>query len=337
MSSTSPAGSGQVGLRDISQHPNTLDPVKLVALLEREHAARLRAEQALESKKLALTEANAELESLVGGSFQLLTQLLAMARPELFQKAAKVQVWAKRISKQVKIEKPWELDLASLLYPIGIIGLPDWLVRKHCLGHKLTTTEQAMLDESALAAFQLVNKIPRMRSVARALLYCRRGYDGTGYPVDGLKGEQIPQTARILRILIDFVDQATGDDRNRVDAFKYLVAQREKYDDKLLKAIGAVMVETRRSERQEFEIVPRSLGSLKPGMVIGHDISDNEGRLLLAAGVELTQIALKRLKTLQETGRFAGMVSIQVEKKKEKPDNPPPPTGPKGGETAAAA
>lgn len=293
-----------------------------IAKLARERRARHAAESLLESKSIALKDANTELEILLSGTIKLLTDVLAMAKPELFQKAAKVQRWARLFNQNFEVEKPWELDLAALLYPIGIIGMPDWIVRKYSVGHDLTPVEQAMIDESALAAFQLVNKIPRMKSVARALLYCRSGYDGSGYPKDGLTGQDIPQSARILRILIDFVDRATGENQTRLDAFKYLVARQSKYDKALLITIGELMVQKQRTDRKTISIEIRPIEQLTPNDIVGRDIVDIEGRLLLAAGVDLTPITIKRLKLLKDSGKFAGEVAISFQKDANDQDAP---------------
>lgn len=287
------------------------------AKLARERRARHAAESLLESKSIALRDANSELETLLSGSISLLTDVLAMAKPELFQKAAKVQRWARLFTKHYKVDKPWELDLAALLYPIGIIGMQDWIVRKYSLGHDLTLFEQKMIDESALSAFQLVNKIPRMKSVARALLYCRSGYDGSGYPEDGLMGEDIPQSARILRILIDFVDRATGEERTRLDAFKHLVANKSKYDTNLLKIIGELMVQKQRTDRKLIKVEVRPIEQLTPHDVVARDIVDTDGKLLLAAGAELTPIAIKRLGSLKESGKFTGEVAVGIKAEPE--------------------
>lgn len=259
----------------------------------------------------ALPVAAHEREILISSTVKLLSDVLALVRPELFEKAGKVQRWAHRLAQHMPIERLCELDLAAMLYPIGLLGLPDWLVNKYVVGQPLSDVEQRKVDESAEVAYQLVCNIPQLECVARVLYYSRAGYDGSGFPSGELTGAKIPQSARILRLLIDFVDLATGPGRTRSDAFRQMVAKRHVYDPDILKQAGLVFVKTRREEKRDYERILLKPQQLVPGDVVASDIVDRDDHLLLAAGAELTPVSIRRLGSYFMNRRFDGNVAVQ--------------------------
>lgn len=255
-----------------------------------------------------LTQANQQLELLLTGGVKLMTDVLALARPELFQKAAKVQRWARRLQKNLAVEKAWELDLASLLYPLGVIALPDDLAHKYAADLPMTEEDTLRLEESALIASRLIANIPRMDGVARAVFYARKGFDGSGWPKDGPKGQDLPQTARILKVVIDLADAATGVSRNRAQAFAQVTQNAHRYDPKILRIACTTLVEPVNPEAQSR--IKVATGLLHSGDILMHDIIGPDERLLLAAGVELTELSVKRLAVLVKAGQAPDQVTV---------------------------
>lgn len=276
--------------------------------LERERRARAAAEATIEDKSRELFKANEELEQLLTGSIKMLADVLAMARPELFQKAGKVQRWARRVAPHLKIKRGWELDLAAMLYPLGMLSLPDDLTRKKIFNQYLTEDERNQIAESTRAAHDLLKNFPRMDAVADAVLYSGKGFDGSGYPYDDVKGRDIPEAARVLKILIDLSDIATGVDRKR--DFKPLLAKREDYDLDILKVVYETLKIGSPSERGEGEALTLDPNALRPLDVVRSDIVDVNGALLLAAGSPLSEITIRRIKALCEADRMSGPIEV---------------------------
>lgn len=284
-------------MRDVHAHA---EPVAAPAVdaykrrLERERQARAAAEAIIEEKSRELFAANQQLEQLLSASVKVLTDVLSMARPEVFQKAGKVQRWARRIAPHLEIERPWELDLAAMLYPLGTLSLPDDIASRHVLGDALSEAEQTLVAESSQAAHDLLCNIPRMETVAHAVLYCRKGFDGSGYPEDDVAGKDIPKPARVLKILIDLADDATGADRTR--DFKAMAKRKQLYD---LDILAVAYKHLRRGKGQpdaEGKVVSVTQGMLRPNDVVHRDIIDSNNKLLLASGAKLSQITIQRLR-----------------------------------------
>ncbi|MBO6675937.1 MAG: hypothetical protein JJ908_12765 [Rhizobiales bacterium] len=301
-------------MREVHARSTTLEaePDPRIAALERrverERAARKAAEAVIEEKSRELFDLAKELELQLSGSVKVLADVLAMARPELFQQAGKVQRWARRIAPHLEIKRVWELDLAAMLYPLGMLSLPDNLTSKKVLGEPLTQDEHDMIAESVQVAHGLINTIPKMQAVAETVLYCNRGFDGSGYPPDGPKGKDIPKSARILKVLIDLADVATGTDKKR--DFQPLLDKRYLYDVDILKVAYKSLNISPQQQAFEGQYMSVQPGQLIPGDIIRADIVDANNQLLLAAGSVLSDITIRRLFALYASRRIDGAVNI---------------------------
>lgn len=286
-------------------HTDSVQPVALAepdiatlqARLAREKRARAAAEALIESKSRELFDANNELAQMLSGSVKILADVLAMAKPEVFQKAGKVQRWARKVTPDLGIDRPWELDLAALLYPLGIISLPEEVTTKYALDMELSDEERALVEESPGSAMQLLENMPRMGGVARAIYYSRKGFDGSGFPADDMRGADIPEAARVLHVLIDLADRATGVGKTRAEAFAQMAAQKQVYDVEILKICYAHLNKKPEEETGGRHLLRLAPSLLQPGDIVHSDIVDKEGHLMLAAGSELSEIGIKRLHT----------------------------------------
>jgi putative nucleotidyltransferase with HDIG domain len=94
----------------------------------------------------------------------------------------------------------------ALLHDIGKMGIPDRILLKP---GKLTDEEWIVMRKHPSFAFELLSPIAYLRP-ALDIPYCHHEkWDGSGYP-RGLKGEQIPLTARLFAI-IDVWDALRSD------------------------------------------------------------------------------------------------------------------------------
>ena len=94
----------------------------------------------------------------------------------------------------------------AFLHDIGKIGIPDSILRKP---GALTQEEIAIMQEHCYRGYQKLRKIPFLIEAAN-IVYCHQEkWDGTGYP-RGLKGEEIPEGARIVAVA-EALDAITSD------------------------------------------------------------------------------------------------------------------------------
>jgi PAS domain S-box-containing protein len=94
----------------------------------------------------------------------------------------------------------------GLLHDIGKMGVPDHILLKP---GKLTEEEWKLMRMHPVYAYDLLSHIAYLHDALDIPHYHHEKWDGSGYP-HGLKGEQIPLTARIFAV-VDVWDALTSD------------------------------------------------------------------------------------------------------------------------------
>ena len=98
------------------------------------------------------------------------------------------------------------IRLGAMLHDIGKMGVPDNLLQKP---GKLTEEEWRVMRKHPVYAFDWLSKINYLKQALEIPYYHHEKWDGTGYP-HGLKGNQIPLSARIFAI-VDVWDALLSD------------------------------------------------------------------------------------------------------------------------------
>ncbi len=93
-----------------------------------------------------------------------------------------------------------KIYLAALLHDVGKIGIPDAIINKE---GKLTDEEYAIVKTHPQVGRDILSKISISPDLAVGASFHHERYDGKGYPF-GLKGEEIPETARIIAVADTF-------------------------------------------------------------------------------------------------------------------------------------
>jgi response regulator RpfG family c-di-GMP phosphodiesterase len=148
-------------------------------------------EDALVQYRLVVAEKEL-LNKTLGGSIKLLTDILGMLDPKSFGRMQVVRQLIAHIGQQFKFENDWEIPLAFMLAPIGNVTVPAELLQRWRAGAALTTAETQAIAQLPETAARLIDNIPRMAGVARIIRYHRKNFDGTGNPVDTVKGSELP-------------------------------------------------------------------------------------------------------------------------------------------------
>lgn len=88
------------------------------------------------------------------------------------------------------------LKAGALLHDVGKIAVPDYILNKP---GKLTAAEFEKMKIHTVVGAQILERVNFPYPVVPIVRHHHERWDGRGYP-DGLKGEQIPLTARILTV-----------------------------------------------------------------------------------------------------------------------------------------
>ena len=110
----------------------------------------------------------------------------------------RVAGYAMKIAKKIGKSKK-EIDdifIIGLLHDVGKIGIPDEIINKPA---KLTDEEYAVIKTHPAIGANILSNITEIPGIAVGAHWHHERYDGKGYP-DGLKGEDIPEMARIIGV-----------------------------------------------------------------------------------------------------------------------------------------
>ena len=99
-----------------------------------------------------------------------------------------------------------DVELAGLLHDIGKIGIPDAILSKPSA---LTPGEFKTIQKHTQVGAKIVEHVPGLEGVAKAILYHHERFDGLGYP-GGLRGEDIPLASSLISVA-DTFDALTSD------------------------------------------------------------------------------------------------------------------------------
>ncbi|MGH9699931.1 MAG: response regulator [Candidatus Acidiferrales bacterium] len=109
-----------------------------------------------------------------------------------------------------KLGLPEDLRVAlrrgGLVHDIGKLGVPEHILLKP---GPLTPEERKIMEQHTVMGERICAPLKSFRHVLPIIRHHHEKRDGSGYP-DGLKGDQIPLTARILQIT-DIYDALTTD------------------------------------------------------------------------------------------------------------------------------
>ncbi|MCR5725088.1 MAG: response regulator [Treponema sp.] len=89
-----------------------------------------------------------------------------------------------------------DLYMAALLHDVGKIGIPDDIINKT---EKLSDEEYAQIRNHPALGAKILSNITDYPWLSVGAHYHHERFDGHGYP-EGLKGESIPETARIIAV-----------------------------------------------------------------------------------------------------------------------------------------
>ena len=124
----------------------------------------------------------------------------------------RVQIYAAGVAKLLGCDESEieALEAGALLHDIGKIAVPDYILNKP---GKLTAPEFDRMKLHTIVGAQILGRVDFHYPVVPIVRHHHERWDGCGYP-DGLSGEAIPLTARILTV-VDCFDALREDRQYR--------------------------------------------------------------------------------------------------------------------------
>ncbi len=244
--------------------------------------------------------ANAEkelLERTLAGSVKVLVDVLSLVDHEAFQLAQRTRPWMGKVAKHLGLEQVWELDVAAMLAPIGLITVPEDVRQKLHRGEALSPAEQEICDRAPEAGRNLLRNIPRMQHISEIIYYQNKSFDGSGFPDGWMAGEDIPVGARILHLLTDLHNAS---DPPTPDALARVAQNSSKYDPQVIDAVRHTMSDMPAEDRTNNGVLKVSVDGLTAGTKLVSNVETEDGVRVLVAGAEITQAQLEHLQNMHQ-------------------------------------
>jgi len=235
------------------------------------------------------------LNRTLSGSIKVLTDILSSVDPKSFGRAEKLRSLITEVTERVPIENAWEVHLAAMLGPVAYVTLPPETVMKARSAQPLSKAEEDLMIRVPEIASRLLAHIPRLEGVAKIVRYQRKNFDGTGFPQDDVKGNDIPAGARLLRIMADFAE-LTSAGNAAAAALVQLAGRHGRYDPALLAVVSARFGGPPRAAEPAKASTSLTVNDLKVGMVLASDVYTKDGVLVLAAGHRINEMTLESIK-----------------------------------------
>ena len=143
-------------------------------------------------------ERRSQVEKLSEEVMRTLANTIDAKDPYTNGHSLRVAKYSKEIAKRAgkTREQQKEVYEMALLHDIGKIGVPDEIINKDT---RLTDEEYAAIRKHPAIGSDILKTIEQIPDIMIGARWHHERYDGRGYP-DGLKGEEIPEIARIIGV-----------------------------------------------------------------------------------------------------------------------------------------
>ena len=181
------------------------------------------------------------LEKTLNGSVKVLTDVLAIVNPTAFGRASRIHNLVLTISAELKIEKPWQIELAAMLSQLGCITMSEETLTKVYRGDNLTEQELQAFQSHPQIGSNLIAGIPRLEKVAEMIAGQELKFNSSVLPLGVKSGTDIPLGARILKLIIDF-DSLITTGMNNAQALETIQKRQGWYDQTIVAALKKIIV-----------------------------------------------------------------------------------------------
>jgi len=250
------------------------------------------------------------LGKTLGGSIKVLTDLLALAKPQAFNKTQKIRNLSRLIYNDLDIEHKWQIEIAATLSQIGCVTIPDDILKKVYKGLVLSDDENVMFLSHPSIGADMIRNIPRMEKVAEIIRYQEKKYDGSGFPDDDVKEEAIPSGSRIMKIALDFDKAVTGGEENE----KVLADMKKKsgvYDQAFLKIAEKNFLHAGIAKKS---FINKELDSekLQEGMYLAEDLVTASGIIIGNKNQKITNALIAAVKNYVKNNQLKEKLKVLI-------------------------
>ena len=228
----------------------------------------------------------ADLDLVLGG----LNKMLYAFHPNLGNTAQRAVSICQTLAEMLElpVEQKHALMLAAALHDIGLVSVERDIVRRWLRDvSKVTDEELALIKKHPRKAEEMLQFHPVFKDAGEIIRSHHEHWDGTGYP-DALKGETIPWLARLLVVVIYYCNKHAVTMQSMAEIESHAETL---FDTAAIRAVAKAVPLTSMPQG-EREIL---LIEMKPGMILGRDIFNTNGHLLIPKGRTMNDSSINKL------------------------------------------
>jgi response regulator RpfG family c-di-GMP phosphodiesterase len=164
-----------------------------------------RLEQLVNRRTEELEEANASLQRGLLDTVRLLLGFLERRLPERANRCREVARWAGRLGERAGIpaEVLRRVQVAALVHDIGLMGLPDPVVRQR--PDDMPHAARIQYEQHPIIGQSMLSAVEQLVEIATWIRHHHERWDGHGYP-DRLSGPAIPLPSRVIALADGYLE-----------------------------------------------------------------------------------------------------------------------------------
>jgi len=266
-----------------------------------------RLEETVAQRTAELELANASLQRGLLDCVRVLVGFLERRLPDRASRCREAARLAGRLAERAAIpaETIRRIQLAALVMDIGLMGLPDPILRQR--PEDLTTAARTQYEQHPIIGQGTLSGVEQLVEIATWIRHHHERWDGHGYP-DRLAGLAIPLPSRIIALTDGYIE-AVG--REGATAVRWRGAQRAAgaYDPDLVEVLTAELENRIVAPPPTGTEVP--ISKLRAGLQVTQPITTTTGAVLVKSGEVMTEALLDRIQALGTAGML-GSHSVRV-------------------------
>ncbi len=243
-------------------------------------------------RQFQLVNAEKELlEKTFNGSIKLLTDLMSLLNPSIFNKASRIQRYVRSIVAQMGIEDGWQFEVSALLSQIGCLTLPPEILNKINSNMELNTSELELFDSHPLIGRKLLSTIPRLQPVA--FMIGSQNKPMKSY--EKVVHNNIVTGSQLLKVVIDY-DTRIMSGGLKHEILKSFSEKPDEYNQELVKILINLPVE-------KVEIMSKTVyvEELTTHMITNEDIKTRKGITVISKGQEISYATIEYLRNFSKS------------------------------------
>lgn len=242
------------------------------------------------------------LSKTLGGSIQILLEILSLSNPEAFSLSIKIKNLVKKLAIELNLKDIWKLEIAGTLSMLGCYLLPLGSLEKIIKGEKVSKEEEKLYLMYPANGAKLISKIPRLADVAE-IIKSQKEYLGNislDYTNIELMGTVLLNHSLDYELL-----KIRG--YSSSNAMAQMLNNKEKYNIEILNLLKESV-----SDEGIVKIKDIFTRELVAGMIFEEELRNKEGKLITKKGMIASDILVEYILFLQSRGEIKEKIVIRA-------------------------